>query len=358
MRWDVAVAGGGPAGLAVALEAARRGLSVAVFERRTGSLDKACGEGLLPAGVEALARLGALGRLDPARHTRLGGIRFVQEDGSSVTGRFRAGFGLGVRRTALWEALHAAACAAGVQVEQGRAVFHVEPSADRVRLVTSAGEETARLLVVADGLHSPLRRRLGLDGTRAGTRTGLRAHVAGIDPGTHVEVHWADGVEAYLTPCGPGRLGVAFLFDRRRPQQVSFEALLTHFPAVAARLEGGQADSAPRGAGPFGVRARSVVQGRVVLAGDAAGYVDAITGEGLTLAFASARALGALLPEAVSAPARLRAYARAHARLFGAFQVTAGAMVALSRRPALRRRVLAGLARAPAAFDAVLRVVG
>ena len=103
--WDVAVVGGGPAGLAVALEAAARGLSAVVFERRAGPVDKACGEGLMPAGLAALDRLGVLAHLDRADSAAFESITYVQEDGRSVVGRLPPPGGLGVRRTALSAAM-------------------------------------------------------------------------------------------------------------------------------------------------------------------------------------------------------------------------------------------------------------
>lgn len=357
MRWDIAIAGGGPAGLAAAIEAARRGLSTIVFERRTENFDKACGEGVMPGGVRALDRLGVLGRIDPTQQTRLEGIRFVQENGDAALGRFHGGFGLGIRRLALRSALYETAQASGATIVQGRSVRHCRHVEGGVRVTVDDEEHSARLLVVADGLHSPLRRSLGLDGPHEGTRVGLRAHFLGVETTFHVEVHWADRVEAFLTPVGPRRLGVAFLFDGPAHHPVSFDALLQRFPLIANRVRSASFDSEPRGAGPLAHRARAVVQGRIVLLGDAAGYVDAITGEGLTLAFASAAALGRLLPSALTDPADLADYAGTHARLFAAFQLTAGTLVGLARRPRLRRPILTALSHAPGVFDQFLRLL-
>ena len=87
MTYDLAIVGGGPAGLAVALEAVARGLTVVVCERRAGALDKACGEGLLPPGLAALSRLGVMPHLDPAECAPFEAITYVQEDGRSVTAK-------------------------------------------------------------------------------------------------------------------------------------------------------------------------------------------------------------------------------------------------------------------------------
>jgi flavin-dependent dehydrogenase len=245
-------------------------------------------------------------------------------------------------------------------VRRGVAASAVRVEAERV--VLEAGEEVeARVLVAADGLASPLRHELGLDVPTAGARRfGLRRHYRSVDAPDFVEVHWTEGLEAYLTPVGAGRMGVAFLFDAREGEKPDFDAFLDRVPAVRARLQGGEFDSELRGAGPLARRARSVVQGRVVLLGDAAGYVDAITGEGLTLAFASARALAKALPAAIARDgggASLQDYALVHRRLFRRYALTAGGLLWLSRRPALRRWVVRMLSRHPVLFTGALRVV-
>ncbi|MFH1176348.1 MAG: FAD-dependent monooxygenase, partial [Acidobacteriota bacterium] len=96
---DVAVAGGGPAGLATAIFAARAGLATAIFEKTGGPPDKACGEGLMPDGVRVLEELGARAHLDPADCAPFSGIRYIQEDGTAAEGRFPGLGGLGIRRT-------------------------------------------------------------------------------------------------------------------------------------------------------------------------------------------------------------------------------------------------------------------
>ena len=193
-----------------------------------------------------------------------------------------------------------------------------------------------------------------------GRRFGLRRHFRGVTPPDFVEVHWTEGLEAYLTPVGPNRMGVAFLFEAREGEKPEFEAFLARVPAVRERIAGGEPDSELRGAGPLARRAAAVVQGRIVLLGDSAGYVDAITGEGLTLAFASAQALARVLPAAVARDgeaAVLRDYAQAHRRLFRRYALTAGGLLWLSRRPGLRRWVVRQLSNHPALFSSALRIV-
>ncbi len=277
---DLVVIGGGPAGLAVAVGAARVGLDVAVFERRAGAIDKACGEGLMPG---ALARLQTLG-VDPPGHP-IAGITYVQ-DGTRAYAAFRRGPGRGVRRTALHQALYEAAERSGVAMSHGAAgPIHQHP--DRVTVAGTA----ARYLVAADGLHSAVRAQAGLVRPAAGRpprpRWGQRQHFR-LRPWTDtVEVTWAADAECYVTPVADDLVGVAVLSSRRG----GFADQLAAFPAVAERLRGAQPASDVRGAGPLRQDTRARVAGRVLLVGDAAGYVDALTGEGLAASFAAAAEL-------------------------------------------------------------------
>ncbi|WP_107122001.1 NAD(P)/FAD-dependent oxidoreductase [Streptomyces sp. DSM 15324] len=278
---DLVIAGGGPAGLATALHAARAGLDTVVVEPRPAPVDKACGEGLMPGAVRAL---GALGLEVPGRP--LAGIRYVQGP-RAVQAAFRRGPGLGVRRTALHGALHRAVLDAGVPVLPLRVA---EVRQDGAGVTVPGTGLRARWLVAADGLHSPVRRALGLGAPPRGAgeaRYGLRRHYAVPPWSSYVEVHWGVEGEAYVTPLGPGLVGVALLTGRRAP----FGDHLRAFPELVARLPPEAAVTPVRGAGPLRQRARTRVHGRVLLVGDAAGYVDALTGEGISLALTGAEVL-------------------------------------------------------------------
>ncbi len=334
---DLLVAGGGPAGLATALHAARAGLAVQVVEPRPAAIDKACGEGLMPGAVRELQRLG----VDPAGHP-LTGIAYCAE-GRAAVASFRDGPGRGVRRTVLHAALREAVAAAGVEVvpgtvgalrqdDDGVLAELAAPGAGRTAPTAPTAEVRARYLVAADGLHSPLRRRLGLDVARTPSarpaRFGLRRHYATAPWTSLVEVHWSRDAEAYVTPVADGCVGVAVLSGRRR----GFDDHLAGFPALRARLDDADPASDVRGAGPLRQTARRRTAGRVLLVGDAAGYVDALTGEGVALALgqaaAAVRAIGADRPETYEA--EWRALTRRYRLLTGG--LLAGTSVGLVRR--------------------------
>jgi menaquinone-9 beta-reductase len=359
VKVDVAIAGGGPAGLAAGIHAARAGLSVAVFEREELPRDKACGEGLMPPGLRALERLGARAGLGAADWAPIRGVRYLQEDGSALEGRLPGAGGIGIRRTALARVLLEKAREAGVAVHAKTAVRAHRHAEGRTSVQTDAGTWEAAVLVAADGLASPLRAAEGLDAPAFGPRRfGLRQHVR-LRPWTDcVEVHLSKGLEAYVTPAGEERVGVAFLWeDGRVPPQISWPALVQRFPALEARLRGVETDSTPRGAGPLRRRVLARVRPGFVLLGDAAGYVDAITGEGLSLALVCAEALGACLPEAVARrgdPSAFGPYLATCQREYRRYALVATSVLWLARHPMLRRSVLAALGLSPDAFSWLL----
>jgi len=360
MIYDVAVVGAGPAGLAVAIGARLRGLEVIVADRAHAPIDKACGEGVMPAGLDALRELGVLDHLDLTRTAPIRGIRYVNEDGTSVAGALPHGGGLGIRRVALSAALFARAREVGVDVREGvEARWLGRDSRDDDgmplhRVAIQYDVAVARFLVAADGPRSPLRDRLGLSLPPGRSRRfGVRRHF-GIHPWTdHVEVHFADGVEAYVTPVGANEVGIAFLWDAYHfSGEASFEAQLARFPRLADRLCDAPATSKARGLGPLRQRVRAVVAEDAALVGDAAGYVDAITGEGISLALQSAAVLSRDLGDRRRGV--MLGYAKAHRSAFRRYARLADALLAVSRRPALRRRLVAGLARWPRVFGAAL----
>ena len=367
---DLLVVGGGPAGLVTALHARRAGLTVTVLDRRPGVVDKACGEGLMPGG---LRRLGALG-IDPDGHA-LTGIDYVTPAGRRATARFAPpgsdAVGRGVRRTVLHAAMREAALDAGVTLRHRRVdpVRELDLRADHVRL----DGVSHRWVVGADGLHSrvrdlvttgregPLARlpRAGLPHAGLPRRYGLRAHLQ-VPPGTsQVEVHFGQGVEAYLTPVAEDLLGVALLSARR----ASFAELLARVPTLAQRWGPGvleeartPSDSGPwgpvAGAGPLWQSVPRRVAGPVLLVGDAAGYVDALTGEGVSLALLQAEELVGLL-----VAGRPGDWERRWSRITASHRIATGALVGAGSAAPTRAAVLGAATSWPGLFERVVRAL-
>jgi 2-polyprenyl-6-methoxyphenol hydroxylase-like FAD-dependent oxidoreductase len=332
---DVVVVGGGPAGLAVALGAARVGMDVVVCEKRPGVIDKACGEGLMPGALRALQALG----IDPPGHD-IAGITYRR--GTTVAeARFRNGPGRGVRRTVLHEALREAVRAQDITVRQ-LPIAAVEQHSDHVR----AADVCARYLVGADGLHSFVRTAVGLSAAdNAAPRWGLRRHYAAPPTSDRVEVMWADRSEAYITPIADDTIGVAILSSVRG----TFDDQLAAFPGLVARLRDARSVSDVRGAGPLRQSATGRVAGRVLLVGDAAGYIDALTGEGLALSLSAAAELVNCL-----ADGRPDAYDRAWARVSRRSRWLTSGLLWARNRPCLAHRIVPLAARAPRLFTAAV----
>jgi flavin-dependent dehydrogenase len=225
---------------------------------------------------------------------------------------------------------------------------------DHVLLETGAGPIEARWLVGADGRHSQVRTACGFAiRSAARRRFGMRRHFRVAPWSEFVEVHWTDGVEAYVTPVAPGCVGIAFLWSAWAEPSGDYDAFLARFPALRARL--GDAMSVPEtavlGGGPFGTSVRAVARGRVLLVGDAAISLDAVTGEGLSLAFASA---SALVDATTGGATDALAYARAWPRLARRQKALSRLALRLAEDGALRRRVMIALRDAPESFHALL----
>jgi flavin-dependent dehydrogenase len=338
---DLLVVGGGPVGLGTALVAARSGLSCAVLEQRRDPVDKACGEGLMPSGLALLARLG----VDPAGRD-FTGIRYLDAvSGAAAEARFRLGPGRGVRRTVLHQALAAAADAAGVKRIQTR-VDGVRQHADRVE----AGGVTGTYLAAADGLRSTVRRQYGLERQpRARLRYGLRGHFAAAPWTDLVEVYWAAGAELYVTPVAERLVGVAVLTEHRGR---SFDEWLAQAPRLRERLAGAAPVTRVRGAGPLERNVARRVVGRVLLVGDAAGYVDALTGEGIAVGLAAAHELVHCV--AAGRPQDYEAAWVAASRRYR--MLTRGLLLAAQRRP-LRTGLVPAARALPPVFERVVNAL-
>jgi flavin-dependent dehydrogenase len=349
---DVLIAGGGPAGLATAIRCAQAGLEVTVAEPRAGPIDKACGEGLMPAAVAGLDAIG----VDPGGRP-LRGIRYLDAR-HQADGLFRGGPGLGVRRTELHAALGLRAKELGVGVVPVR----VGEFAQEGGYVRAAGL-TARYLVAADGLHSSIRRACGLEAVAPGrlrhgaaryeARYGLRRHYRVAPWTSMVEVYWSDGAEAYVTPVADDLVGVAILSGRDgRDGGGGFEGRLAAFPALRERLAGAEPASKVRGAGPLRQDVRHRVRERVLLVGDASGYIDALTGEGISVALAQAAVLAPCLRDG-----RPGDYERAWRRVSRKSRLLTAGLLWSRHQPLLAGRIAPAAERLPRLFTAIVNQV-
>ncbi len=332
---DLLVVGGGPVGLVAAMHAAEAGMSVVVAEPRGTPIDKACGEGLMPDALSHLAGL-AVHPMGLPFH----GIRYVQGD-RTAEALFSSGPGRGVRRTELQCALSQRAGVLGVKVVEQRAT-EVTQGADWVE----AAGVRARYLIGADGLHSTVRRSLGLQ--RAGTgraRYGLRQHFHVAPWSNFVEVYWTPEAEVYVTPVAADTVGVAVLGGG----PLNLARALAEVPLVAERLAGTKVASELRGAGPLRQVTSGRVSGRALLVGDAAGYVDALTGEGLRVGFQEAAAAVECIRSG-----RVDTYDAQWRQITRSYRMLTRTLLWYSGHPSLRRTIVPSAQALPRVFGAIV----
>ncbi len=353
-RADVLIVGAGPAGLACAIASARQGLRVELADAMRPPIDKACGEGLMPDSLEALAAIGFdLNRdFGEVETYLLRGIRFIGDGASSrhnstTEAVFPAGPGRGIRRNILHKLLFDRATRLGVRFHWGNSVQSITRRED-VIVRTNRQTLRGRYLVGADGPQSRVAAWAGLtEASIYSRRIGLRQHY-GIAPWSDfVEVYWSSHGQAYVTPISSTEICVAFIANEKIPGPAE---ALTRFPALRHRLAAVLATDRPRGAVTLGRKLRRVTSGNIVLAGDASGSVDAVTGEGLALCFQQAAALAMALKAN-----DLSSYERAHRRIQRLPAFMSRGLLLLDRSPRLRGRVLTTFERQPRLFDGLLR---
>jgi 2-polyprenyl-6-methoxyphenol hydroxylase-like FAD-dependent oxidoreductase len=334
------VVGAGPAGLVAAIALRRDGHDVTIVDRAIPPIDKACGEGLLP---ESLAALGELGIQIPADvGFAFRGIRFTDAS-SSVAGDFPNGAGRGVRRTVLHQILVESAIRLGISTIWNAKYVGL---ADRGISVNHQFIE-AQLVVGADGQKSQIRQQAGLGNvTSEKRRYGFRQHFRLSPWSSYVELYWGKKSQIYITPIAADEICVAVV---SRNPHLRLANVLDDFPELKRKLSTAVPLSTEMGALSVSRKLRRVQQNRIVLIGDASGSVDAVTGEGMCLAFKQALALSAAVKSG-----RIHEYQQRHRALMKRPHMMASLMLALERNSQLQRRALAGLSRHPEIFESLL----
>ena len=359
---DVLVVGGGPAGMAAGISFGRAGLRTLVCERGSLPADKPCGEGVMPTGLQYLERLGVSAYLDQDHTRPFSGIHYLSTTGAGASARFAEGPGQGIRRTELSRAF----------CERARTIDALEVCSRTPVTLGLRGPNgteawldgrkvTARLIVGADGFRSEVRRWAGLQGvTPRRRRFAVQQHFRREPWSEYVEVHWARDAEAYVTPCGRGEVGLAVLWAAEEKKTGGgrrlMESMLSRFPRLNASLQGARPSAGARAIGPMHQVARAPVSDGVGLVGDASGYLDAITGEGISLALAQVQALydsvgpWMLSNDRVPTARELQGYSRRISGMVRQHRLITRLVLFLSRNPRLAERAIKGLGRQPELF--------
>jgi geranylgeranyl reductase family protein len=298
---DVLVVGAGPAGSSLAASLAAAGRSVTLVESVRHPRPKACAEYASPRIAEELDRLGLPSGAWRADALPVRGMRVIRGD-DAVDVRYADARGprpaWGLERTRFDALLAEHSAASGARLLDRTSFEQAARVEDgwraTVRRNGTTGEIRARWLIGADGARSRVAHRLGVErAVRMPLRLGLVAHYeADLEPVDHGEMHVGSRHYVGLAPLAGGRLnvGMALPIDGRGPAETRFDAAIDALPAVAARLSGRRRLTPIRGASPIGHRvARAAGQGWMLI-GDAAGFVDPFTGEGIYRALRSARA--------------------------------------------------------------------
>ena len=324
---DVFVIGGGPAGLAAAIAARLKGFDVTLADSALPTIDKACGEGLMPDSWAAFAKLGITP--DPRHSFALRGVRFIGA-GVTVESRFPQRSGIGIRRTELHRLLADRATDVGVKLEWGRRL-------------ASLDDIHAHWVIAADGQNSQARRWAQLDAARHESfRYGFRRHWRTAPWSDFIEIYWGERCQIYVTPVSPDEVNIALLC---RDSHLRLDQALQEFPAVQSKLADAECTSTERGAVTPTRRLRRVYRGSTALIGDASGSEDAITGDGVMLSLQQAIALADAMSRG-----NLAEYQTKHEQFMRRPRLMSRLMLALDRSPWVRCRALRAMAAEPAIF--------
>jgi 2-polyprenyl-6-methoxyphenol hydroxylase-like FAD-dependent oxidoreductase len=381
LETDVVVVGGGPSGATTALLLARRGHRVVLVDRARFPRDKACGEGLMPPGVAVVRRLGLYDQVMASGARPLDGVSYQQEGGHpSAYAEFPAprpgapAAALGIRRTTfdavLVDALRREPNARLLEGERvtglvrnasNETVGVAIDGAGSRRVATGGDEIRAHVVVGADGLHSGVRSWAGLARPApVQGRYGLAGHWRRDVRDRHaITVTFCAGHEWYEAPVGPELLLVSVL-TRRSRTPINAKTYETAARSAVPALGDAELVAGPLGAAQFRQRARTVGDGRVFLVGDAAGYDDPTTGEGLAIGMLLAERLAQHLDDLLSArtsPAEAaRQYRIDHARLIRERRRLTQLALLMARIPWLSRRAIAHAASDPTTLSKLLAI--
>ncbi len=365
---DVLIAGGGIAGSALAILLGRYGFQVELFEKECFPREKACGEGLMPGGVAVIERMNlreALGG-KPFNGVRYHfGSQTAEGKFPSVPGLPAVGYGQ--RRKHMDAVLfQAAAETAGVTVHSGVSVERAILKDGRVRGLSVQGESlTAKLVVGADGVHSRIRSQLGLDQPARRKRLGARAHfrlARGRPQPSWVNVFVRPRREIYVTPLPEDEILVAALVsthDLKSSIDHHFYGWCQDEPVLHSWLEGAAQVTPLRCVYPLSGSARRCSGRGFVLLGDAAGFLDPITGGGMTQALMTAELLAGYVQQGLDdVDDWLMEFERGRREMLRDYRILTQGVLWLADHPKLTEKALSVFRISPSLLSHFIGVSG
>jgi flavin-dependent dehydrogenase len=380
---DVIVVGAGPAGAATAILLAERGLDVVVLDRARFPRPKICGEYLSPEAARILDRLGVLKAVDAAGAAPLAGMRITAPDGTVVGGSYRPigpwrpyrSHAMGLSRAAFDMVLVDRLRALPVDFREQVRVTDLLRDGEQVIGVTAldasgqARPLRARLVIGADGRSSIVAHQLGCRRPHRLRRMALVTYVRGIADCRDVGEIFVDPPDyAILNPLSPDSVNMSLVVpldhvaswtDRL---EAFFEARVKQLPHLARRVAGAERTAPIQAMGPLAYRVDPPQQGGVMLVGDAAGFYDPLTGEGVFSALRAAELVAETAAQAFRtsdwSAAALAGYERARRVAFAGKERFTHALQFVIGRRRLANLTAHRLARHPALVDLLLGVSG
>ena len=378
MIYDVVIVGAGPAGTSTAILLAQRGIRVALVDKARFPRVKPCAEYASPEAMRVLDRLGILDRVRESGAAVFSGMRVIAPGGAELDLNYARDAGrhaLGISRWVLDELAVERCQELGVEVIDRTRVRDITLVTDQPGVIRGTGggaplELRGRVIVGADGHHSAVSRLLGLDvPVRWPRRIGLAAHLEGYAlVGDLGEMHVGRDGYCGIAPQEDGRVNAAMVvemaaFERRNGSvEEFFDAALRSYPGMADRVRPAERVTPVRGVGPLARKVREVSGHGFLLVGDAAGFFDPFTGEGIFDALHGGELAAETLADALErgdvSEIGLSGYREARREAFSAKRRAGWLVQAFVRSPTLMDYAITRLADRPNEASTMTGVLG
>jgi len=321
-KYDLVIVGAGIAGSATAIALAPEGYNILIVDKAVFPRQKPCGECIMPEGVQILSELGVLSDILKHGGVKVDGMRYWNRRGDMAQADFPPGpegmsHALTLQRYDLdYLLLKKADSFSNVKVRQGFQVTEVIQEDGHIKGVAGHAVNSpnnrevfnAPLTIGTDGRYSIFHKACNLNKTPLPRRRfGLTGHLKGIEGmGSYVEVMPCNDGEIYIAPCGNDTTLVAILLEESAMKFFKgdlpgrFHEFLRQVDGFKDRITKTELVLPVSATGPLGFTIESLHKPGLLLIGDSSGFLDPITGEGMTLALKSVKAALPFIKEAIA----------------------------------------------------------